>query len=218
MASIRVDDIPLNVKTGENLLQVCLAHDIYIPHLCYLPGMDHPPAACRLCFVEIRGIDFPVAACKVDVEDGMVVTTKSARVRRLQKSALHLLLSAHKIECRNCQANRNCALQDIAKFLGIALKQKYSDRFLKTIDIDQSHPCLDYYPNRCVLCGRCIRVCRPVSDRGRLTFAWRGTDTVITYYGLTETDVRYCTGCNKCVEICPVGALMSKPAPDSATT
>ncbi len=211
MAHIQVDNASLTADTGENLLRVCLANDIYIPNLCFLDGMDHPPASCRLCFVELDNMASPVAACKQVVRDGIKVRTDTANVRRLQKSALRLLLSAHAIDCGNCPANRNCALQDMAKFLGIALKQDLFDQFLKSVDVDRSHPCLDYHPNRCVLCGRCIAICNQSTDGSCLTFAWRGTDTVIACYKNDPIADPNCSDCRQCEEVCPVGALVMRP-------
>jgi NADH dehydrogenase/NADH:ubiquinone oxidoreductase subunit G len=211
MASITVDDKKLAADHGDNLLQVCLANGIYIPNLCYLDGMDQPPASCRLCFVEVEGLDAPVAACRVAVRDGMVVTTGSNSVRRLQRAALHLLLSAHDVDCRNCPANRNCALQEMAKFLKVALKAKHLDRFLKDTALDPAHPCLDYFPNRCVLCGRCVAVCKSVPGGGSLNVAWRGKDTVIAYHDPSGNTEGVCPECRRCEEVCPVGALVMRP-------
>jgi NADH dehydrogenase/NADH:ubiquinone oxidoreductase subunit G len=212
MASITVDERTLAVDPGDNLLEVCLANGIYIPNLCYLEGMDHPPASCRLCFVEIEGLDRPVTACKVAVRDGMVVATGADSVRRLQKAALRLLLSAHDVDCRNCAANRNCDLQQMARFLRVALKAKHLDRFLKETGLDQTHPCLDYFPNRCVLCGRCVAVCKSVPDGGCLNFAWRGQDTVIAYHNSTGATESACPACRRCEQVCPVGALVMRQA------
>ncbi|MBW1802089.1 MAG: (2Fe-2S)-binding protein, partial [Deltaproteobacteria bacterium] len=97
--TIRVDDRTIESREGVPLLQACLDNDIYIPNLCYLEGMDHPPASCRLCFVEIGDEEKPVLSCTVKVSEGMVVRTDTPRVRRLQRSALQLLLSVHHVDC-----------------------------------------------------------------------------------------------------------------------
>ena len=192
------------------MLEACQQNDIYIPNLCYLEGMDHPPASCRLCFVEIEGDVHPAPSCAVRVSDDMRVRTDTPRVRRLQISALQLLLSVHKVDCRNCPANRNCALQDMAKFLNTALKAKRLDRFIKDIEVDPHHPFLDYYPNRCVLCGRCVYVCRHQQKQTELTFAKRGFDTVIGFFGNPQATPPSCDVCRACVEVCPVAALLPK--------
>ena len=210
MITLRIDDQEIEVAEGTNLLNACLANGIYIPNLCYIEGMEHPPVSCRLCFVEIEGRDHPVSSCSVWVGETLVVHTDTPTVRQLQKTALQLLLSVHDVDCKNCPANRNCALQDMAKFLKVALKSKGLDRLLKETRIDERHPFLDYYPNRCVLCGKCVYVCRQQQNRVGLTFAKRGINTVISYYDRPQTEPPPCDSCQACVEVCPVAALLLK--------
>jgi len=210
MVTLLIDDKKIDAKEGTNLLSVCLENDIYIPNLCYIEGMQNPPASCRLCFVEIEGQDHPIASCTVRVRDDMLVHTDTPRVRRLQKTALQLLLSVHDVDCKNCPANRKCALQDIARFLKTALKSKRLDLFLKKTQVDQSHPLFDYYPNRCVLCGRCVYVCRDQQKLTQLTFAQRGFNTVIGFFGNSQTIPPSCDRCRACAEVCPVAALLPR--------
>jgi NADH dehydrogenase/NADH:ubiquinone oxidoreductase subunit G len=205
-----VDDQPLEVKAGLSLLQACLDNDIFIPNLCHWPGASEPQASCRLCFVEVAGMAQPVTACTVQVEDQMVVQTDTPAVRRLQKTGLRLLLSVHQVDCKNCPANKKCVLQDLAKFLKVGLKPKSLEHHLKTPEIDKTHPQLDYYPNRCVLCGRCLQACREANGRARLAFAKRGFETVISLYGHLESDAAACDACDVCAAACPVAALLPK--------
>lgn len=207
--SITVDAKPIEVGAGSNLLSACLANGIYIPHLCYLENV-HPAAACRLCFVEVEGRGGPVPACTVTVSGPLAVRTDTPAVRRLQKAGLQLLLSVHRIECRTCPANRRCELQRIAKFLKVGLRPGKLPQRFKQPEIDSSHPCLDYYPNRCVLCGQCVHVCRAQHRDVVLTFAKRGFDTVVGYYGLSDNPAHTCRDCRACVNVCPVSALLSK--------
>jgi bidirectional [NiFe] hydrogenase diaphorase subunit len=210
MVTLSVDTKTIEVAAGTNLLTACLKNDIYVPNLCYIKGMDHPPASCRLCFVEIDGKDTPVPACTVHVRNDMVVRTDTPGVRRLQKAALQLLLSVHDVDCKNCPANRSCALQNMAKFLKTALKSKHLDLFLKKTKADQRHPFWEYYPNRCVLCGRCVYVCRAQQPHAELTFAKRGFDTVIDFFGNPQSSPPPCDTCRACAEVCPVAALIPK--------
>ena len=210
MITLRIDDQQIEVAEGTNLLHACLANDIYIPNLCYLEGMKHPPVSCRLCFVEIEGRQHPVSSCSVWVDEALVVHTDTPAVRQLQKTALQLLLSVHEVDCKNCPANRTCALQDMARFLNVALKSKSFGRLLKETRIDERHPCLDYYPNRCVLCGKCVYVCRQHQNRVGLTFARRGIETIISFYGRPHSEPPPCDSCQACVDVCPVAALLAK--------
>jgi len=208
MVKIVLDDKEIEVEEGTVLLDACLRHGIYIPNLCHLEGMEHPDASCRLCFVEINGKAVP--SCTVRVTGPLVVKTDTPAVRNLQKSALRLLLSVHDVDCAHCPANKKCALQDLAKFLGMGLKPKGLEKILKEPRIVEDHPLINYYPNRCVLCGRCVRVCRTLEGRPQMTFAGRGFDTVISFYGANKESVATCEDCSQCVEVCPVGAITLK--------
>lgn len=208
---IQVDGETLEGESGVPLLEACLKNGVYIPNLCYLEGFEPQPASCRLCFVTIEGRARPVPACTEPVVDGLVVRTDTAEVRRLQKSALAMLLSVHHVDCKNCHANKQCGLQEIARFLKVGLKPKGLERCLKEPEIDSRHPCLDYFPNRCVLCGRCVRVCRSQREWSTLTFARRGFQTVIDFFGDLQASAERCRDCNACVSACPVGALQNKP-------
>ena len=210
MIALQIDDKQIEVAEGTNLLEACLDNGIYIPNLCHLKGMQHPPASCRLCFVEIEGSNPLACACSIRVVREMSVRTNTSGVRQLQKTALQLLLSTHDVDCKNCPANRQCGLQDMAKFLKVALKTSGLDRLLKETRIDARHPFLDHYPNRCVLCGKCVYVCRQQHNRAGLTFARRGSDTVIAFYGHLQTEPFPCDTCQACVEVCPVAALLPK--------
>jgi len=208
MIKLVVDHKELEIEEGANLLEACLCHGIYVPNLCYLEGMEHPDASCRLCFVEIDGK--PVPACTIRISSPMVVKTDTPAVRTLQRSALRLLLSVHEVDCARCPANKKCALQNIAKFLGIGLKPKGLEQFLKEPGLVEDHPFINYYANRCVLCGRCVRVCRTKEGLPQMNFAKRGFDTVISFYGVNKEAMTTCDDCRTCVGVCPVGAIIFK--------
>lgn len=207
---IQVDGKTLLVEEGRSLLQACLENDIYIPHLCFMEAMSEPPASCRLCFVQIEGMAAPVTACTVTVSDRMLVRTDTPEVRRLQRTGLRLLLSTHDVDCKHCPANKKCELQRMARFLNVALVSKDLQRYLKKVDRVDCHPCFDHIPNRCVLCGRCIHVCRDVMGHGLLSYSGRGIGTTINFFDDPASDEPMCDACLACVDICPVAALVRR--------
>lgn len=218
MVKLLVDKKEIEAEEGAALLHVCLENNIYIPNLCYLEGMNSPPASCRLCLVEIEGEDRPVTSCTVKARDGLQVTTDTPLVRRLQRSALRLLLSVHDVDCARCPANKKCELQSISRFLKVGLKPKRLEQLLKETGVEEDHPFLQYYPNRCVLCGRCTYVCRRGHNQPFLSFAKRGFDTVITFYGEKDLSRPPCQEPMACAEVCPVSAITQKNDQDPTSS
>lgn len=206
MIHITVDQKEIACIAGSTLLDVCLENGITIPNLCHVAEIKAPAASCRMCMVAVEGEKKPVTACTTRVFDRMVVRTDTDTVRQLQRTALKLLLSVHDIDCRNCSANRQCELQNLARFLKVGLKAAPYETLLKENAIDRTHPFLDYFPNRCVLCGKCIHACGDRNGRSFFSFARRGFKTVVSAFGVDGKEAA-CNGCRACVEICPVGAL-----------
>jgi len=210
MVELIVDDEEIEADDGLSLFQACLDNEIYIPNLCYLKEMDNPPGSCRLCLVEIDRYDQPITSCTVTVKQGMKVRTNTEHVRRLQRTAFELLLSVHHVDCKNCPANRKCELQRIAKFLHFGLKLKRLGQLERETTVERDHPWLEYVPDRCVLCGKCVFVCQKKNGQPMLSFAKRGLDTVISSFGEKDSARRTCKQCYACAEICPVAALLIK--------
>lgn len=210
MITITVDNQQLTVPRGTRLLDACLDNGIYVPHLCYLKQMTPVSTCCRLCFVSVQGLPQPVSACATVVTAGMTVCTTSDDARRLQRSALRLLLATHDVDCAHCPANKKCALQHLARMLNVPLKTDGLKQKLKKTVLDASHPCIDYYPNRCVLCLKCIHVCANVRGRAHMAVANRGLKTVVSFYGAADQLEKDCHSCLACVNVCPVGALVVK--------
>ncbi len=207
--SLTIDGREITAPEGEKLLWVALDNGIYIPNLCALRGKPES-ASCRLCFVEVVGKERPVAACTETVTEGMVVNTKGARALRLVHTAFELIMASHPVDCAHCLANRSCELQKIARHLGVKLKSKRFRKLLHEFSIDNSNPKFVYDPNKCVLCGRCVWVCRKRLGIGVLGFAHRGFERVVTTFGDEPIGEFRCQECGECISVCPTGALSFK--------
>jgi bidirectional [NiFe] hydrogenase diaphorase subunit len=208
--TLTIDGKEIKAQEGENLLWVALDNGIYIPNLCAIREAKEPEAGCRLCFVEVQGKSRPVTACTEPVSQGMVVNTKAQAARRLAGTAFELLMSYHPVDCGQCAANRRCELQKIAAHLGLRLKPKRLRRLERKFPIDSSSPIFTYDPNKCVLCGKCVWVCRERLGLGMLGFAKRGFSRIVTTFGNKPMGESKCEGCGACIEVCPSGALVFK--------
>jgi len=216
--SLSIDGKKIKARDGDKLLWAALDNGIYIPNLCALREASQPDAACRLCFVEIEGRDGPVTACTEPVREGMVVNTQGPTARRLARTALELLLASHPVDCGHCPSNRSCELQRIAVHLGVKLKSKRFRRLERELPVDDSSPVFTYDPNKCVLCGRCVWICRELLGIGAIGFAQRGFQRVVTTFANDSIAESRCRGCGACVVVCPVGALTFKDGKGAVTS
>jgi len=208
--SLTIDGKMIRAEEGARLLWVALDNGIYIPNLCILRSMEMAPAACRLCLVEIDGKSEPVTACTEEVFEGMTVRTATPGVLRLRRRAIELLVASHPTNCPSCGKNRRCQLQSLAKSLKLKLKPDRLRPLVQELPIDRSHPALLFDSNKCLLCGRCVWVCKERSGLGILQFTHRGFETrVSTFMDKPLAETR-CTGCLECARVCPVGALLPK--------
>ena len=205
---INIDGQEIDVQQGQSVLQACLEHDIYVPHICSLPEIQDRGASCRLCMVQMEGYPIPQAACSIPVSENMSIKTDTEEVRSLQKEAFRLLLSTHDISCGTCEANGKCELQNIAKFLKVKLSSEGLAKYLKEPAIDEDHPCAIHYRNRCVLCARCLSACEKIQGTAQFSFSKRGIDMQLSFMGMMP---EVCSACSKdCIAVCPTGALIPK--------
>lgn len=208
--SLIIDGKQVKTREGQKVLWAALDNGIYIPNLCAIRKATEPYGGCRLCFVEIEGRSVPVTACTEPVAEGMVVSTKGEKARRLARTALELLLASHPVDCAHCAKNRSCELQKLCYFLGVKLNAKRFRKLVHSYPIDSTCPQFVYDPNKCVLCGRCVWVCRERFGIGVLGFAHRGFNRIVTTFEDKPIAESGCHVCNDCIEVCPVGSLVFK--------
>jgi len=208
--SLTIDGKKVTARQGDKVLWAALDNGIYIPNLCAQREASAPHASCRLCWVEIEGKSKPVTACTETVEAGMVVNTRGLSALRLARTALELLLASNEVDCANCAKSGSCELQKIAAHLKVKLKTKRFRKILRNLPVDSSNSLFTYNPNKCVLCGQCIWVCRQRLGIGVLGFAHRGFNRRMTTFGDEPMGQSECLGCGDCVAACPTSALCLK--------
>lgn len=204
--ALTIDSVDIAADKGTSVLKAALQNNIYIPHLCYHPDLESR-GACRLCTVDINGQ--LVTSCRVLIEPGMVVRTKSPEVDRVVRPVVELVIADHHASCRGCASSGHCELQKIMAHLHIDRRRVRRLRLPKVeMPLDTSNPFFNYDPNKCVLCGICVHTCESLHEVGSLYFVNRGYDIKIAFFG----DRSRCESCRECVVRCPVGALVSNTA------
>ena len=203
MGTITINGKKVEFTNEKNLLTIIRKAGIEVPTLCYQPELSIF-GACRLCTVEDdRGRCF--ASCSEEPRDGMVIYTHTERLRKHRKLIVELLLAAHCRDCTTCDKHGNCTLQNLAYQLGVSTVRFQNHR--EEMPVDRSSYAVVRDPNKCILCGNCVRVCSEIRGVGVLGFAHRGTDAMVTpafNRNLADTN---CVSCGQCRVVCPTGAL-----------
>lgn len=207
MVNMRIDGIGVTVPKGITVLEAAKELNIHIPTLCFFKKINEV-GSCRMCVVEVKGARTLQASCILEVQEGMEVWTASKKVREARATILELILARHERECLTCSRNLNCELQKLAEEMGVG-EIKYQS-YSKSQAIDQASPSVIRDQNKCILCGRCVSICKKVQGTGVIDFVNRGIKTVVTTPFDKSLSEVACINCGQCIKVCPVGALREK--------
>ncbi|MDQ1332406.1 MAG: NADH-quinone oxidoreductase subunit [Bacteroidota bacterium] len=205
--TIQVNNKKIKAEKGETILSALNRNGIIIPTLCRMKDFT-PTGACRMCVVEVEGRDRLVTACSQPVEEWMKIKTHSPRVITARKTNVELLLSNHPDDCLYCDKNLNCELQRLSEELNIRERRVRAKKIKPRLD--QSSPAIVRELSKCILCGRCVRVCEEVITSTSLDFINKGSLTHVGPAMDRDFNFSSCIHCGQCVLVCPTGALHEK--------
>ena len=208
--TLTIDGIQVTVPKGATVLEAAEQAGIFIPTFCHDPELSRP-GACRICVVEIPGARNLPASCVTEATEGMVVYTASEAVIEARKTNLELLLANHPEDCLTCHKNGECKLQEYAYIYDV--KFGAFDGEKHGYPVEDDNPFIVRDMNKCILCGKCIRMCEEIQGNNAIDFAYRGFKAKVgpaMDSTLSDTEVSNCVFCGNCVAVCPVGALSEK--------
>lgn len=205
--NLTIDGVKMSVPSTYTILDAARENGIEIPTLCHLKDINEI-GACRMCIVEVEGARGFVTSCVAKVSEGMVVKTNTKAVRDARKTTLELLLSAHDRKCLTCVRNKNCELQTLSDKLNV--DEIEYDGEMERHPIDNLCPSIVRDPNKCILCKRCVAMCKKIQEVGAIDTMNRGFKSVVgTAFGKSLGDVN-CSLCGQCINVCPTGALTER--------
>ncbi|HWR90338.1 MAG TPA: molybdopterin-dependent oxidoreductase, partial [Dissulfurispiraceae bacterium] len=201
MIELTIDGKNIAVEPGTTILEAALQNGLYIPNMCYDRRL-RPYGGCRLCVVEVEGQPRLFAACSSPVTPGMIVHTETPKLAKCRRTVLELMLLHHPLDCPVCDSAGECALQDLTFKYGSSQTRFFAERKHEPERLDA--PIVERNINRCILCGKCVRVCFEHQGVGAIELLGRGFETKVSPAFEETLD---CEFCGQCVDACPVGAL-----------
>lgn len=206
-----VDDTTVSVPEGTTIMEAAETLGIKIPRLCYHPDLSLE-GACRVCIVEVEGVDSFLPSCATKAADGMKVKTNSPQIREARRDLVELILDNHPKECQTCDRDANCELQDLAYAMGV--RERLFEGRRKDHPKECSSTSVIRDANKCILCRRCVRVCSEVQGIHNLSQLHRGFDTVVAPAHEEPMADSVCIACGQCINVCPVAAFLEKDSTD----
>jgi NADP-reducing hydrogenase subunit HndD len=205
--TIHIDNRPYEVEEGQTIMQAADKLGYHIPRLCYHPKLSIE-GACRVCIVEVEGMRNYVASCAYPVADGMKILTHTKELRTARRDIVELILDNHPSDCHTCERDGICELQRLAYAMG--LRHRHFEGEKKHYEKDLSSASVIRDPNKCILCGRCVRICSEIQKVNNLGYAYRGFKTVvIPAYDMPFSE-SVCTACGQCINVCPTAAFVEQ--------
>jgi len=205
--NIEVNNKIIKARRGDTILETLRRNGITVPVLCNMEGFT-PTGACRICVVEVEGRNDLVPSCSQPVEEWMKIHTHSPRVINARRTIVEMLLSSHPDDCLYCIRNGNCELQDLAQELGI--RERKLPVVKRQVKKDPSSSSVHRDPAKCILCGRCVRVCKDRIGVSTFDFIGKGMKTTVGPTFNNRLNVSNCINCGQCIMVCPTGALHEK--------
>ncbi|MDC0559042.1 formate dehydrogenase subunit alpha [Candidatus Izimaplasma bacterium] len=206
--TINLNGRELLVEENKSILEVAQNEGILIPTFCHDERLK-ADAGCRVCVVEIEGNNKLQTSCSTKVTPGMIIKTNTEKVQKARDEVIELMWSSHPNDCVVCDANEDCKLQDYMYLYDIKSDNKY-DGHQRNFEIDYANKFFYIDPDKCILCGKCVRVCSELQGVEALGFNKRGHETFISFSYDKGMDFSNCVSCGNCVSSCPTGALMEK--------